>query len=47
MVIAALKRGELKLSPMGGRIGIRRKDFLNWINNENPVRRDLETKIQR
>jgi hypothetical protein len=32
MVTAALKKGELELTTIGGKTGIRRSDFLNWIN---------------
>jgi hypothetical protein len=32
MVKTALNKGELKLSKMGGKTGIKRTDFLNWIN---------------
>lgn len=47
MVKTAISKGELKLSHMGGKTGIRRKDFLDWINNETPIRRYPETKIRR
>ena len=32
MVRNAIKKGELKLSVIGGKTGIKRNDFLNWIN---------------
>ena len=39
MVKSALLKGELKLSVIGGKTGIKRTDFLSWINNETPIRR--------
>ena len=32
MVKTALGKGELKLTNIGGKAGIKRSDFLNWIN---------------
>ena len=32
MVKAALAKGELKLTNIGGKAGIKRNDFINWIN---------------
>lgn len=32
MVTRALVKGELKLSHLGGKVGIKRNDFINWIN---------------
>ncbi|MCL4483781.1 MAG: hypothetical protein M1445_14420 [Bacteroidetes bacterium] len=32
MVKTSIDRGELKLSVIGGKTGIKRNDFLNWIN---------------
>jgi hypothetical protein len=32
MVKTALNRGELKLSNIGGKTGIKRADFINWTN---------------
>ena len=32
MVKAALLKGEVKLSVIGGKTGIKRNDFINWIN---------------
>ena len=34
MVKAALKSGELKYSTLGGKTGIKRADFTNWINKK-------------
>lgn len=35
----AIKNGSLKLSFIDGRYCIKKQDFINWINNENPKRR--------
>jgi len=39
MTDEAIASGALKLSAVQGRVKIKRIDFINWINNENPKRR--------